>query len=243
VATYVYGIVDPDAQPSGSGIAGAPLGVIALGGAGALVSDLPDGELKMGRDEVMTHSEVLERAFGHGTVLPMRFGVVMDGSDEVRQLLLERHGERLRAQLDELEGKVELHVRVAYEEEALLREVISENQDIARLSHDVRGRSPDATYYGRIRLGELISEAIDRKRERDAQEIIDALSPVSLALDVGAPTHERVVVSASFLVERKRLEQFDSVLEEIAAGQAGRMKVKLTGPRPPHSFVELAGNE
>jgi hypothetical protein len=49
------------------------------------------------------------------------------------------------------------------------------------------------------------------------------------------------VLSASFLVDREQLNQFDEALEEVAAGQAGRIRFKLTGPLPPHSFVELAG--
>jgi hypothetical protein len=242
VATYVYGIVESTARaPKAGGIAGAPLAVVAGDGAAALVSDLPDGNVRMGRDEVMTHAEVLDRALAQGTVLPMRFGVVMDGADEVRRQLLELHGDDLRSQLDELAGKVELHVRAVYEEDVVLREVLSEHAEIARLRESVRDRSEDAGYYERIRLGELVARAVEDKRERDAQGIVDSLAPEVLAVDVGAPAHERVVVNASFLVDRERLKKFDEILETVARDQAGRIRFKLTGPRAPHSFVELGG--
>jgi hypothetical protein len=195
----------------------------------------------MGRDEVMTHAEVLDRALAQGTVLPMRFGVVMDGADEVRRQLLELHGDDLRSQLDELAGKVELHVRAVYEEDVVLREVVSEDAEVARLRESVRDRSEDAGYYERIRLGELVARAVEDKRERDAQGIVDSLAPEVLAVDVGAPAHERVVVNASFLVDRERLKKFDEILETVARDQAGRIRFKLTGPRAPHSFVELGG--
>jgi hypothetical protein len=242
VATYVYGIVESTARaPKASGIGGAPLALVAGDGAAALVSDLPDGDVRMGRDEVLMHSEVLDQALAHGTVLPMRFGVVMDGSDDVRRQLLERHGEDLRNQLNDLAGKVEFNVRGVYEEDVVLREVVSEDSEIARLREAVRGRSEDGTYYERIRLGELVAQAVERRRERDAQAIIDLLAPASLAVDVGAPAHERVVVTASFLVERDHLDAFDELLEAVARDQFGRIRFKLTGPRAPHSFVELGG--
>lgn len=242
MATYVYGIVESTARaPNASGIAGAPLAVVAGDGAAALVSDLPGANVRMGRDEVMTHAEVLDRALAQGTVLPMRFGVVMDGADEVRRQLLELHGDDLRSQLDELAGKVELHVRAVYEEDVVLREVVSEDAEVARLRESVRDRSEDAGYYERIRLGELVARAVEDKRERDAQGIVDSLAPEVLAVDVGAPAHERVVVNASFLVDRERLKKFDEILETVARDQAGRIRFKLTGPRAPHSFVELGG--
>ena len=242
MATYVYGIVEPSAKaPASNGIAGAPLAIVAGDGAAALVSDLPGDQVRMGRDEVMMHAEVLDDALARGTVLPMRFGVVMDGTEDVRQQLLERHRDDLRSQLEELAGKVELNVRAVYEEDVVLREIVRDDGEIANLREVVRSRPEDATYYERIRLGELVAQAMERKREEDAQRILGAMEPATLAVDVGAPAHERVVLSASFLVERARIDAFDEMLEAVARDQAGRIRFKLTGPRAPHSFVEFGG--
>jgi hypothetical protein len=170
----------------------------------------------------------------------MRFGIVMSGPDEVRSRLLDDHGPELRAQLNELEGKVEIRIRAVYDEESLLREVVRDEEEIAMLRQAVRRGSDDATYYGRIRLGELVVGAVDRRRAADSLAIVDALAPVALAVDVSEHGHERVAVQASFLVERRRLSEFDEVLEEVAAGYDGRIRFKYTGPLPPHSFVQLA---
>jgi hypothetical protein len=238
---YVYGIVEATAQtPRGRGIARAPLRLVAGQDAAALVSEVKAERVRLGRDEVLVHARVLQRALQQGPVLPMRFGVVMSGPDEIRTRLLDEHGPDLRAQLTELEGKVEIRIRAVYEEDSLLREVVRERPDIASLSQTVRGGSDEATYYSRIRLGELIAAAVQRRREQDALAIVDALAPVALAVEVGDPAHERVVVQVSFLVERPRLAEFDETLEEVAAGYGGRIRFKYTGPLPPHSFVQLA---
>lgn len=243
VPEYVYGIVDARAAaPSGPGIAGAPLRVIAGDGVAALVSALPQGnQLRLGRDELLTHSRVLSEALANGTVLPMRFGIVLDGSEEVHRHLLDRRADELREELGRFDGKVELSLRVVYQEEPLMRAVVRDNPEIARLGKSLRGRPDDATYFGRVQLGELVADGIARKQEQDAAAILAVLAPIASAVQVGEPAHERAVLSASFLVERDQLPAFDAALESLASEQSEQMRFKLTGPLPPHSFVEITG--
>jgi hypothetical protein len=239
---YVYGIVEGKAPaPAGAGIGGSPLRLIADNGAAALVSELDQQQLTLGREELLAHAHVLEDAVASGTVLPMRFGVVMDGDEEVRQRLLRAHADELRTQLERFADKVEVSIRATYDEHRLMREVLAENPDVKHLRDSLRGKPDDATYYERIRLGELVSKAVERKREADSARILEALWPFASDVQVATGAHERVALSAAFLVERKRLREFDQVLEGFAGGQAGRLRFKYTGPLAPHSFVELSG--
>src|SRR5690349_2569122 len=162
----------------------------------------------------------------------MRFGIVMEGEDEVRHRLLSPHAHELRVQLERFAEKVEVNIRASYEEQALMREVVQTNPEIARLRQSLQGKPEDATYYERIRLGELVSEAVERIREADSAKVLEALSPFASDVHVAPPVHERVAVNAAFLVERKRLKEFDEILEAFAGGQAGRLQFKYTGPLP-----------
>lgn len=243
MAQYVYGIVEATAtRPRGRGIAGAPLCLVIGEDAAALVSEVGARHVRLGRDEVLLHARVLDRALARGPVLPMRFGVVMDDTDEVRGRLLEEHGPELRAQLIEMEGKVEIRIRAAYDEESLLRDVLREHPEIASLRASVARRSNDAGYYDRIRLGELVAAAVERHRELDAHAIVEGLGEQALAVEVGKSNHERVAVQASFLVERSRLGKFNAAVDQVAEAYGGQIRFKYTGPLPPHSFVELAGS-
>jgi len=239
-ATYVYGVLSADDEPPNiEGIGGAPLREITSDGIAALVSDMGDHELKLGREEMTTHARVLEEALQHGTVLPMRFGVVMAGEPAVKSALLDAHLDELKEQLSEMAGKVELRVRAVYDEQSLMREVVQEDQDIARLRNSLRGAPEDATYYGRIQLGEMVAKAVERKRDHDAAQLLDILTPLALAVHVGEPNNERIVLNASFLAERAEMAEFDDAVDEIGRAQADRMRLKYTGPLPPHSFVRL----
>lgn len=243
MAQYVYGIVEATAtKPRGRGIDGAPLRLIAGEDAAALVSELASSRLRLGREEVLLHAEVLDRALARGPVLPMRFGVVMDDEDDVRGRLLDEHGPDLKAQLTEMQGKVEIRIRATYDEQALYRDVVREHPQIASLRNAVAGQPEDAGYYDRIRLGELVAAAVERRRELDAHTIIDALREHAQAVETGEVSHERVVAQASFLVERSRLTEFNASVDQVAEGYGGKIRFKYTGPLPPHSFVELAGS-
>jgi hypothetical protein len=170
----------------------------------------------------------------------MRFGIVMEGEDEVRQRLLRGHADELKIQLERFADKVEVNIRATYDEQLLMREVVAEDAAVRRLRDSVKGKPEDATYYDRIRLGELVSKAVERRREADSARILEALWPFASDVQVAPPPHERVALSAAFLLERKRLQEFDQALDGFAGGQAGRLLFKYTGPLPPHSFVELS---
>jgi hypothetical protein len=240
MAEYVYGVVRAgESWPKLDGMNGEPVSTVSTGGLAALISDVPDEFLEAGREELLTHSRVLERVHGEGTVLPMRFGVVLPDEEAVRDELLEPHRDELEAQLGDMDGKVEVNLKVLHDEEAVLREILVEIPEVAELRHSIQGKPAEATYYERIRLGELVAEALEGKREQTGAAVIESLSPHVAAVQVGDAVHERMALNASFLVERKGLRQFDEAVEELGEEQGGRIRIKYTGPLPPHSFVEL----
>jgi hypothetical protein len=240
-AKYVYGVIRSEGAslPKGTGIGDEPIDVVAHGSVAALTSDVPVDFTEAGREELLTHSRVLEEAMQGAVVLPMRFGVVLPDEQTVLERLLAPYDEELEAQLQAMDGKVEVTIKGIYDEGAVLREVVAENREIAGLKRAIQGKPEAATYYERIRLGELVEAALDERRAAAAPQIIDRLAPLAVDVRVGEPVHERMAVNASFLVERTRLGEFDRVVDRIGAEQAGRIQLKYTGPLPPHSFVDL----
>ena len=201
---------------------------------------MPPGSLKAGREELIMHARVLERALEKGTVLPMRFGVVMPSESAVRADLLTAHRAELAAQLEEMDGKVEVNIKGLYDEPTVLRELVAGDPEIAGLREALQHQPEDATYFERIRLGELVAAALAARRSAEEHQIVERLAANALGVEVGDPMHERMVVNASFLVERNRLGDLDEALELMAAEREGTIRFRYTGPLPPHSFVELS---
>src|SRR4051812_28698164 len=238
---YVYGVVAADTPPpagAGLGPLAAPLRTVPSGDLAVLVSDVPAGPLEAGREDLKRHGEVLREAMDQGTVLPMRFGMVMPEEAAVEELL-ERHRPRLTGLLEHLNGRVELTLRATYEEAPLLREVIGRRSEAARLAERVRGTDEAATYHERIRLGELIVEEIERMREQDTASMLERLEGLAEDVRVGSPPHERTAYAVSFLVDSGAVERFDEAAKAVAAGEEGRLRFSYVGPLPPHSFVRL----
>ena len=240
-AQYVYGVMRPGTlrDVEARGVNDGEVHTVDMDDLAALVSDVPPGPLTGTRDDVLAHSRVLEEVVAHAPVLPMRFGVVMEDVDSLRQRLLTQHGDELRHQLDQLEGVVQLRVRVLYENDAGLREIVAEDREIAQLRDAVRGKPEDATYYDRIRLGELISQALDRKRELDGDVVLKRLEPLSVDHVAEPAVHEQMVLNVSILVERARLDEVSRELEKLSQEITPRLTLRSVGPLPPYSFVEL----
>jgi len=235
---YVYGVVAPGTSlPRAKGVGGGGLKLIEGGSVAAVVSDVTP-PVRAGKQELQTHSRVLQRVLERGPVLPMRFGMVMAAEDVSRELL-EPFEEDLSEQLGELAGAIELHLRATYEEQALMSEVVAADPQIAALRDRLKGQPPDATYYAQIDLGQRVAQGVEGAAARDRDEILRALEPLSIAVSVGDPQHERVACDAAFLVEQAAMGEFDRAVDELGRRGEGRLRFSYSGPHPPYSFVEL----
>lgn len=238
-ATYVYGVVSADAAPriDAPGVGGeGAVRTVTADGLSAIVSDVESDYVRATRDDLQRHMAVLEQAAATTTVVPLRFGTAMPSDDVVRTELLQGRSEEIRRLLSQLEGRIELSLNGTYEER-VLGEVVAGNREVAALRERVRGRDEAATYYDRIRLGELVANAMAARREQDAERVLATLRPLADDVHLGELTHERSVLSAAFLVRRDRLEEFDRAADEVARQHRERIRFRYAGPLPPYDFV------
>lgn len=219
--TYVYGVTWAAARLPDD------LDVVEHRDLAALTMPVDRRRLRAKRRDLLHHAEVVQRVFEHAPVLPFQFGVVLD--DVVDDLLEPRHDE-LVSLLRELDGLVELTVRATYREDDVLRTLLAEQPQLARLRE--RG-SP-------FELGEAVARALGARRDADAQVIVRTLQRDVTASAVDELRTELDVFRGAFLVERKRVKRFDAEVERLARTHAATTSFKLTGPLPPHHFVRLA---
>ncbi|MEU8384418.1 GvpL/GvpF family gas vesicle protein, partial [Streptosporangium sp. NPDC048865] len=168
---------------------------------------------------------------------PLRFGAVVTEVRAVVDELLAPHHDEFRATLDELEGRAEYVVRGRYVEQAVLREVLDEEPEIARLRDAIRGQPEDATWDARMRLGELVNTSIEAKREADTAALAGALDPLCVSIVVREPTHEQDAVHVALLADTDRWPEIEEVLDDFETRWAGRVELRLRGPLAPYDFV------
>ena len=162
-AVYVYGVVGADAvAPDCAGIDAEPLRLIGDDGLAGLVSDVTE-EPAFGRAALTAHSDVLEAVLATATVLPMRFGVVMEDDAAVREHLLDCPPRRAArtAGATVWAGRADpaRHLRGG----ALLREILAEEPQIRDMQAATQSAGGGG-YLDRMRLGEMIAIAVDARR-------------------------------------------------------------------------------
>jgi gas vesicle protein GvpL/GvpF len=238
--TYVYGVVRSGsiASVSSDGVSATQVAILEGDGVAALVSDLPSAQLRVRRNDLRRHLDVIEEAFRRTTVLPCRFGTVLDSRDGVREELLAATRDRLLAGLAQLDDRVQLNVKATYDQELLLRSVVTQNPQIARLREATRALG-DAAYAEQLQLGELVAAAVAEQRDADAARILAALGREADDISVDQPPQE-AALKASFLVARDRLDSFDNALEDVAAAEQPHLRFDVIGPLPPTAFASAA---
>lgn len=246
--TYIYCVGRAERLGAGS----PPLGSPGLGGQNvpvrtvehadlvAVVSDAQRDGYDVTRDNLVAHQRVVEEAMSRSDVLPVAFGTVARGDREVRDKLLDREHDELQRRLEYIGGRVELGLKVLWDRERLFSDIVAERADIRELRDRLAARPPDTAYFERIQLGELTEAAVVAKRDRDGEAILDALSPLAVDLRTNRLLTETMVLNASFLVERDRVEAFDAAVQRLGQLHADRLVFQYVGPLPPYSFVNLA---
>jgi hypothetical protein len=238
-ATYVYGLVSADTELpsnlSGLGPSGR-VSTIVHERIAAIVSDVPTDRPLGTRDDLLAHEAVVDTVAERSSVLPMRFPAVVEEAGVVQELLAP-HQQRFVEALARLDGLVQFTLKGRYEQDTVLREIAEADEEIMALRERVRDLPEDASYYDRIRLGELVVAAMEQRRENDGRQVLDQLAPMATDISTRQLGEPDEVVNAAFLVARDHAKQFDDAVEEVGRGLAGRMRFRLFGPLAPYDFV------
>lgn len=237
MSTYIYAITKA-AHPmaledlNGVGDPAGELRTLRTDALGAVVSEAPQ-ELKAKRRDLVAHQNVLERLMRDGAALPMRFGLV--GPDDQQVLdALEENREAYTERLTELDGCLEYHLKVSRDEDDLLREIVSESEEIRRLNAVTR-QDPNA-HDDKVTLGEMVSREVQQRQDAEAAALLTRLAPHARRHVLAEPTMSHFL-NVSFLVGRGDAAALSQAVDAEAASHGEAYTLSLHGPLPPYSFV------
>ncbi|MEU1127119.1 GvpL/GvpF family gas vesicle protein [Streptomyces sp. NPDC005899] len=237
MATYIYAITaagHPLRLEGLSGVGDPPseLRTLKAGDLCAVVSDAPPG-LRAKRRDLVAHQSVLERLMAEGAALPMRFGLVGPDDDQVLEAL-EREREGYTTRLAELDGRLEYNLKVARDEEGLLREILHDSGEARELTEYTR-RNPGAQDK-MMALGELVAKEVQVRQDAAGRDIASALVPAAERTSEGEPTTKHFL-NVSYLVRREDAAAFSQAVHDEAERWGDEYEFRLNGPLPPYSFT------
>jgi len=193
------------------------------------------------RDNVVGHVRVIEQVMREHTALPVRFGTVAQSADAIREQVLARRYEELRELMERMADKDEMGVKVFWRDhDAILQEVAEASPQIRHMRSSLAARTAQATYYQKIELGRLVQSALDARRDREGEEIARRLAQAAEDFRLQPARGERIVLDSAYLVDRRRMQEFDQAVSDLAQRNEQRLKVKYVGPVAPFNFVNLS---
>ncbi|MFD0368100.1 GvpL/GvpF family gas vesicle protein [Streptomyces sp. NPDC059071] len=237
MALYVYAITKSSHPLRLDGLTGvggedAALRTIGQGDLCAVVSEAPE-EIGVKRQDVEAHHDVQTRLWNDGVTLPLGFGFVAENDDAVRAVL-EDGAAQFTQRLEELDGRVEFNVKGIEEEEAAMRRILEDSAQVRELNEATRDGG--GTYEDRLELGKLLSDEMTARQAALAETVLAALRPLARAERLSEPS-QQYFVSASFLVDQERAEEFTNAGEEVIKEQPEGVDIRIRGPLPPYSFA------
>jgi hypothetical protein len=236
---YVYGVIPvPWGSPLPSrGIDEAEVEVVEHGVVAAVFSEIALDRPPGRRAELLAHTAVVDGLSSAGPVLPVQFGsIVEDRESLVGELLAPDHDHFVEL-LENVEGRHQFNLRATYVEEQVLSDVVRMNPDVAALRRRTRDLPEGTLHPDLVRLGELVSRAVEHAREEDAGMILDVVRP--FVLDEAPRTGGGVahVLDVAMLVEDEVAPKLEDALEVLAEAVHERIRLRLTGPVAPYDFA------
>jgi hypothetical protein len=195
--------------------------------------DRPPGR----RAELLAHAAVVDRLAEGGPVVPVQFGSVLADRDSVLgEVLRPRHTEFVEM-LDRFTGHVQFNLRASYVEEEILAEVVRDRRDIAELRKRTRDLARGSPHPDLVRLGELVADAMEKKRAVDADRVLAVVQPrvVDTTRHTGSGVDD--LLDAALLVPGDQVAGLEEDLESFAAEVHKRIRLRLAGPTAPYDFV------
>jgi len=169
--------------------------------------------------------------FNHYTILPIRFGTMVDSEEEIEDFLASNYI-HIKWAFDRLKGKAEITVHLSWDLEAVLQEI---NQDKQWL--DNAKQSIDLTNTAEI--GRLLFVTADTKKKEIVDSVHSKLIAVSLDSSDGRCSNEQIIMNRSYLIEKTAENIFDEAMTELAEENKSYLSLKYIGPLPPYSFAPV----
>lgn len=239
-ARYVYGVVRADAQVDPE-VAGSGLGdgveLVRTDVLAAVVEGIDPSRPIGTRKDLVAHSSVLNAMALSGAVVPLRFGTVLTDEDSVADDLLVPMQQEFTELLAELDHHAQYTLSARYDLDVVLTEVVRERPDVAALREQTSALPEDLGHPDRIRMGELVAQAVQAKRDQDGVVVVDAVSPYAEATVVKEGRGMDGLVEVACLVADESRDAFEEAAETLARDLGDRVRMRMLGPIAPYDFV------
>jgi hypothetical protein len=204
----------------------------------AVVSDVPNEEMRPRRRKLQAHHQVQSEVMEEATILPMSFGVIAH-ADEGVSALLETHREALLEQIERVEGAVEFGLAVKWTVDDVFEYVVEESDELRQRRDELYADGREPTRREKIELGKTFEEIREQIRADRAEQVEAILEEWCREIIRDDCREDEEVMNLACLVDEAATEDFEDAIVDAAEPFGDEYAFRYNGPIAPYSFVDL----
>lgn len=188
--------------------------------------------------DLVTHQLVIENVMSQFTILPVKFGTMVETEGQVIKLL-KKGLMLLRGELGRMEGKVELDVVASWQLPKILAAIYSSNRRVQKKQEEISKKDSKAATQDRVALGKLVERVLKSKRARCDWLILQTLKKKAEKICLHDLVSDEMIFNAAFLIKKADKAMFEKALDELDQRFEDTLNFRLVGPLPPYSFSTI----
>jgi len=239
---YVYGFINTSEEKNLGyvGIEGGEVYTQPYRDISAVVSDSPFTQFDfLPRETLLLHlavyQAVIEKVMRNHYIIPMKFGTVAEGKEEVKRILKKGYN-RIKISAMAMGDRIELDAVAMWSNLDAVLKSIGEEEEIKKFKEEAESQSPDKNIEARISLGKMVKVSLDGKRKKYASEILGILRRKSENYLVHDVMDDSMIMNTAFLIAKDNQEIFESKVDQLDEKYHDRVNFRIVGPLPPYSF-------
>jgi len=239
---YLYGVAAANGSTSFGpiGIDGRDVWVVSEGSIAMVIGPVSHSDFsQLPPQKVLQylaeHQRVLEHVMTRSTVIPVKFGTVVNDEQRVAGIL-NAGREEFTIALDRHADKAEFDLAVSWVDLPAVLAEIANDESVVSMKTQIASKA-EPSMQQRIALGQLVKQLLDKKSQNIASRLVVALRAKWPDVIVNPTRDDSVLLNAAVLINRGQERQFDQMLEELNKSYQNRLNFRSVGPLPPYSFA------
>jgi len=198
-------------------------------------------------DAAMKHHQVVEEAWKNfGTLIPLRFGSIIQGEDNESAIQnvkawIERIYDHIESRFEDLKDKAEYGLQIFWSNDLLMKRVFRNHTQIKHMEKKIADIPKESAFFYKDRHKSLLQRYITKEIVLASRSLLDRVRPYLNNFQIGQIKAEvgdkRMLLNLSCLLSEKEILEIRQELEAIKT-EEGYIPC-LSGPWPPYSFAKL----
>ncbi|HEY4385990.1 MAG TPA: GvpL/GvpF family gas vesicle protein [Ktedonobacteraceae bacterium] len=184
------------------------------------------------------HQLVIEKVMERFTVVPVKFGTMVESKDEIVKFL-EKGYALLSDMLEKRKGQIELDIVAWWELPEILPILSRQNSQIQEKQQEIAQKGDRASEEDKILLGQYIQQALSTEKVGYQQLISQMLQQEAEDVCMHNQLDDQIIFNAAFLLEKQNEASFHRAIDTLDQDLQGRLHFRVVGPLPTYSFSTI----